>query len=148
MSQSVHLFNDTHGIVALPMIRNVIGKPVVLRPTGHPGDSDECFIEVLKNPHVQNIIKAKWVHVGQPAAPAPTPAPSPPPAPPMEFQQRLATPTPEPKPEPTPEPTPKPPAVPPPPSAPLPAPKPAVAQDTLTAEPLPPTPTFERKRRR
>ena len=137
MSQSVRLINDTHGIVALPMIRNVSGKPVVLRPAGHPGDSDECLADALKNPHVQNIIKAKWVHVGQPAAPAPMPVPALPPAPPMELQQRLATP-PAPEPEP-------PVALPP---EPKPEPKPVVVQESLQAEPLPPTPAFERKRRR
>ena len=141
MSQSVHLVNNTNGIVVLSMIRNVLGKPVVLKPAGHPGASDECFIEALQNPHVQGLIKAKWVQANHPTAPAATmvaPAPKPAPAPtpvPAPAPAPAPAPIPEPTPEPAPAPTPEPP-------------KPTVVQDTLQAEPLPPTPTYERKRRR
>ena len=82
MSRTIHLVNDHHGILDMPMIRDVANRPVALRPKGLAGSSCECFPDVERHPHVQAVIRARWAHVERaaivpppPAAPAPAPAP-------------------------------------------------------------------------
>jgi hypothetical protein len=81
---NILLINEKHGKMDLSTVKDAAGKMVILQPKGTNGSTRECLEEVLEHPHVEAMIKVKWLRYEPISLTPEESVPAPPVVPPVE----------------------------------------------------------------